>query len=98
MPILLSGIFEEDISPSWLLRYPQLYKECVKKLFFNIKIYLLWILLAIYQGVVCWGVAIMTFNEAAGRDGKYPGLLGESTVNISYVVVVANLQLGRVLK
>jgi hypothetical protein len=54
--------------------------------------------LAIYQGVVCWGVAILTYNEAASIDGKYPGLLGESTVNISYVVVVANLQLARILK
>ena len=54
--------------------------------------------LAIYQGVICWGVSILAYNEAAGPDGKYPGLMGESTVNISYVVVVANLQLARILK
>ena len=95
---MLSGIFEEDISPTWLLKYPQVYKECVKKIYFNIKVYLLWMALAIYQGTVCWGVSILTYNEAASRDGKHPGLMGESTVNISYVVVVANLQLARIIK
>ncbi len=98
VPIIFVGIFEEDISRDWLLKYPQLYRECIAKKFFNFRVYMFWIAIALYQGAFCWGISTWMFNESASSDAKYPGLMGESIINVSYIVVIANLQLARIIK
>ncbi|XP_039003611.1 phospholipid-transporting ATPase 3-like isoform X2 [Hibiscus syriacus] len=93
LPVVMVGLFDKDISPSLSKKYPELYKEGVKNMFFKWRVVVLWAFFAVYQSLVFFYFISASTSTSGGRPGKMFGLWDVSTMAFTCVVVTVNLRL-----
>ncbi|PPR83174.1 hypothetical protein GOBAR_AA37537 [Gossypium barbadense] len=93
LPVVIVGLFDQDISSSLSKKYPELYKEGVRNMFFNRRIVAIWACFAVYQSLVFFYFVSLSSSTSRDSDGKMFGLWDVSTMAFTCVVVTVNLRL-----
>ncbi|XP_039006314.1 phospholipid-transporting ATPase 3-like isoform X2 [Hibiscus syriacus] len=93
LPVIIVGLFDKDVSSSLSKRYPQLYKEGIKNIFFKWRVVAIWAFFAVYQSLIFYYFVTDSSSTSQGSSGKMFGLWDVSTMAFTCVVVTVNLRL-----
>ncbi|KAJ4711220.1 Phospholipid-transporting ATPase [Melia azedarach] len=93
MPVIMLGLFEKDVSASLSKKYPQLYQEGIKNVFFTWRVVAIWAFFSVYQSLILYNFAATSSASAQNSSGKMFGLWDVSTMAFTCVVVTVNLRL-----
>ncbi|KAF9673469.1 hypothetical protein SADUNF_Sadunf10G0027600 [Salix dunnii] len=93
LPVIIVGLFDKDVSASLSKKYPELYKEGIRNVFFKWRVVITWAWSSVYQSLVFYH--FVTTSSASGKNssGKIFGLWDVSTMAFTCVVITVNLRL-----
>ncbi|EOY00261.1 Aminophospholipid ATPase isoform 3 [Theobroma cacao] len=83
----------KDVSSSLSKKYPELYKEGIRNMFFKWRVVAIWAFFAVYQSLVFYHFVTVSSSTSQGSSGKMFGLWDVSTMAFTCVVVTVNLRL-----
>jgi len=71
--VVIMGIFEQDLSASTLLEWPERYVYGQQNMGLNIRKYLAWMLLAAIEGMIVWFIAWAAYgsSDRMGDQGLF---------------------------
>ncbi|XP_027361174.1 phospholipid-transporting ATPase 3-like [Abrus precatorius] len=93
LPVIIVGLFDKDVSASLSKKYPQLYREGIKNVFFKWRVVAIWAYFSIYQSLIFFYFVSSSSLSAKNSAGKIFGLWDVSTMAFTCVVVTVNLRL-----
>ncbi|OIW20411.1 hypothetical protein TanjilG_11102 [Lupinus angustifolius] len=93
LPVIMVGLFDKDVSASLSKKYPQLYMEGIRNVFFKWRVVAIWAFFSVYQSLVFFYFVSTTNLSAKNSAGKIFGLWDVSTMAFTCVVVTVNLRL-----
>ncbi|PKA49367.1 Phospholipid-transporting ATPase 3 [Apostasia shenzhenica] len=93
LPVIIVGLFDKDVSALISKRYPELYKEGIRNMFFKWKVVAIWAFFSIYQSLVIYYFTVISSRNGHNSSGKTFGLWDVSTMAFTCVVVTVNLRL-----
>ncbi|GAV61079.1 E1-E2_ATPase domain-containing protein/HAD domain-containing protein [Cephalotus follicularis] len=93
LPVIIVGLFDKDVSASLSKKYPELYKEGMRNVFFKWKVVAIWAFFSVYQSLVFFYFVTTSSSNGHNSDGKIFGLWDVSTMAFTCVVVTVNLRL-----
>lgn len=65
LPVLLLGVFDQQISNDKLQKVPQLYADGIKQKYYSMRLFLTYSFVAIYQSLICYFVPKLVFTDVA---------------------------------
>lgn len=73
LPVLLLGMFDRQVSDQKILqKVPQLYADGIKQKYYNMKLFMVYSFIAIYQSLVCFFVPMLLLSDVIIASGGYP--------------------------
>ncbi|XWS34910.1 hypothetical protein CRYUN_Cryun21dG0077800 [Craigia yunnanensis] len=93
LPVIIVGLFDKDVSSSLSKKYPELYKEGIRNMFFKWRVVAIWAFFAVYQSLVFFYFVTVSSSTSEGSSGKMFGLWDVSTMAFTCVVVTVNFRL-----
>jgi magnesium-transporting ATPase (P-type) len=90
VPILLLGIYDQDVPKEMMYMYPQLYKPCITDFFFRKKIFFKWIATAIFESVLIAIIPLFAMVNAFQREGA---MWANGSVSFTAVIFVVNIKI-----
>eukprot|EP00854_Cymbomonas_tetramitiformis_P004996 gene4996-6085_t len=95
LPILVVGIFDQDISPEFARRYPRIYQQGPQNVYFNFKVKMAWMLNGVYQScIIASFVMGCLYLFSDRKSGKTVDLWSAGTAMYTCVVCAVNLNLA----
>ncbi|XP_012091990.1 phospholipid-transporting ATPase 3 [Jatropha curcas] len=93
LPVIIVGLFDKDVSASLSKKYPELYKEGIRNVFFKWRVVGTWACFSVYQSLIFYH--FVTISSAGGKNssGRMFGLWDVSTMAFTCVVITVNLRL-----
>lgn len=89
----LKFFFRQDVSASLSKKYPQLYQEGIKNVFFTWRVVAIWAFFSVYQSLVLYNCVTTSSATGQNSSGKIFGIWDVSTMAFTCVVVTVNLRL-----
>lgn len=83
----------QDVSSSLSKKYPELYMEGIRNVFFKWKVVAIWAFFSVYQSLIFFYFVSSTNLSAKNSAGKVFGLWDVSTMAFTCVVITVNLRL-----
>lgn len=93
METMYCCIFCQDVSASLSKKYPELYREGIKNVFFKWRVVTTWAIFSIYQSLVFYYFVTVSSSSSQASSGKVFGLWDISTMTFTCIVVTVNLRL-----
>ncbi|MQL96868.1 hypothetical protein Taro_029549 [Colocasia esculenta] len=93
LPVIIVGLFDKDVSASLSKKYPELYKEGIRNMFFKWRVVAVWAFFSVYQSLVFYNFTVSASRKGNSSSGKIFGLWDVSTMAFTCVVVTVNLRL-----
>ncbi|KMZ61764.1 putative Phospholipid-transporting ATPase [Zostera marina] len=93
LPVIILGLFDKDVSASLSKRYPELYLEGIKNMFFKWRVVGVWAFFSVYQSLIFYYFTSAASTNGLNSSGKIFGLWDVSTMAFTCVVVTANVRL-----
>ncbi|KAL5980614.1 Phospholipid-transporting ATPase 3 [Asimina triloba] len=94
LPVIILGLFDQDVSASLSKKYPQLYKEGIRNAFFKWRVVAEWAFFSVFQSLVLYYFTAAASRSGLNSSGKTIGLWDVSTMaftcveNIYFVIYV----------
>ncbi|KAK4261232.1 hypothetical protein QN277_004260 [Acacia crassicarpa] len=93
LPVIVVGLFDKDVSASLSRKYPGLYMEGIRNVFFKRSVVATWAFFSIYQSLILFNFVILPSSGAKNSAGKTLGHWDVSTMAYTCVIVTVNLRL-----
>ncbi|KAF2138689.1 uncharacterized protein K452DRAFT_233405 [Aplosporella prunicola CBS 121167] len=93
LPVIILGIFEQDLAPSTLLAVPELYTKGQLSGGFNFKVYLGWIFMASSEAIVVFFCMLGLYGQALFTEDQGLFAMGDLTFTAIVVLISVKLQL-----
>ncbi|KAF5741024.1 phospholipid-transporting ATPase 3 isoform X1 [Tripterygium wilfordii] len=93
LPVIIVGLFDKDVSASLSKKYPELYKEGIRNMFFKWRVIGIWAFFSVYQSLVFYHFVTTSSSTGMNSSGKMFGIWDVSTMAFTCVVVTVNLRL-----
>ncbi|KAJ6846578.1 phospholipid-transporting ATPase 3 isoform X2 [Iris pallida] len=93
LPVIIVGLFDKDVSASLSKRYPELYKEGIRNMFFKWRVVVVWAVFSFYQSLVLYYFIVTGSQNGNSPSGKTFGQWDVSTMAFTCIVVTVNLRL-----
>lgn len=93
LPVIVVGLFEKDVGASLSKKYPQLYQEGIKNMFFKWRVLAVWAFFAFYQSLIFFYFCVAASTKGQNLSGKMLGLWDVGTMAFTCVVITVNLRL-----
>lgn len=93
LPVLMLGLFDKDVSASLSKKYPQLYMEGLRNVFFTWRVVAIWAAFSLYQSIIFFYFVTTSGSKPQTSAGKMFGLWDISTMAFTCVVVTVNIRL-----
>ncbi|XP_027344947.1 phospholipid-transporting ATPase 3-like isoform X2 [Abrus precatorius] len=93
LPVIIVGLFDKDVSSSLSKKYPELYMEGIRNVFFKWKVVAIWAFFSVYQSLIFFYFVSTSNLSAKNSAGKIFGLWDVSTMAFTCVVITVNLRL-----
>ena len=65
LPVLLLGMFDQQVSNEKLQKVPQLYQDGIRQKYYSMKLFLTYSAVAIYQSLICYFIPQIIFADVA---------------------------------
>lgn len=85
--------FYQDVSASLSKKYPELYREGIRNVFFKWRVVAVWAFFSVYQSLVFYYFVTTSSDSGQNSSGKMFGIWDVSTMAFTCVVVTVNLRL-----
>ncbi|CAI0379543.1 unnamed protein product [Linum tenue] len=82
-----------DVSAALSKKYPELYKEGIKNMFFKWRVVWTWAFFSVYQSLVFYHFVTISGTSGKNLSGRMFGLWDVSTMAFTCVVITVNLRL-----
>ena len=92
-PCLITFCYEQDLSARNSLQYPETYRAGQLGRYFNFKRFWMWVICAIYHGLLCFWVPCAGMGDLGGEDGQATGLYWLSTLSFTVLIHVVSVKL-----
>ncbi|URE37002.1 ATPase, class [Musa troglodytarum] len=93
LPVIIVGLFDKDVSASLSKKYPELYREGIRNMFFKWRVVAVWAFFAVYQSLIFYYFTTTASQNGHNSSGMIFGLWDVSTMAFSCAVVTVNLRL-----
>ncbi|VVA27683.1 PREDICTED: phospholipid-transporting ATPase [Prunus dulcis] len=93
LPVIIVGLFDKDVSASLSKKYPELYREGIRNVFFKWRVVAVWAFFSVYQSLVFYYFVTTSSDSGQNSSGKMFGIWDVSTMAFTCVVVTVNLRL-----
>ncbi|GAB2214152.1 hypothetical protein Drorol1_Dr00018492 [Drosera rotundifolia] len=93
LPVLMLGLFDKDVSASLSKKYPQLYMEGLRNVYFNWRMVAVYAFFSVYQSLIFYYFIITSGSSPQTSSGKMFGLWDISTMAFTCVVTTVNVRL-----
>ncbi|KAH7515836.1 hypothetical protein FEM48_Zijuj10G0068500 [Ziziphus jujuba var. spinosa] len=93
LPVIMVGLFDKDVSASLSKKYPEIYREGIRNVFFKWRVVAVWAFFSVYQSLIFYYFVTTSSSGAHNSSGKVFGLWDVSTMAFTCVVVTVNLRL-----
>ncbi|XP_051144581.1 phospholipid-transporting ATPase 3-like isoform X2 [Andrographis paniculata] len=93
LPVVMLGLFDKDVNGVLSKKYPELYKEGIRNMFFRWRVVATWAFFSIVQSLVFYYFVVTSTKKAVNSDGMTLGLWDVSTMSFTCVIVTVNLRL-----
>lgn len=93
IPILLSGIYDMDVPPGAVYRYPELYAACIDNEYFTPWVFWGWIMHAVGESLICAFLPPLFLQNSNPRSGAYETFWESGAMTFTVVVVIVNLKM-----
>ncbi|CAL0331481.1 unnamed protein product [Lupinus luteus] len=93
LPVIIVGLFDKDVSASLSKKYPELYMEGIRNVFFKWRVVAIWAFFSFYQSLVLFYFASTSSLTAKNSAGKIFGHWDVSTMAFTCIVFTVNLRL-----
>ncbi|KAJ4849836.1 Phospholipid-transporting ATPase 3 [Turnera subulata] len=93
LPVIIVGLFDKDVSASLSKKYPELYKEGIRNVFFKWRVVVTWACFSVYQSLVFYHFVTTSSKNGKNSSGRIFGLWDVSTMAFTCVVITVNLRL-----
>ncbi|KAF4356098.1 hypothetical protein CsatB_023028 [Cannabis sativa] len=93
LPVIMVGLFDKDVSASLSKKYPEIYMEGIKNVFFKWRVVAVWAFFSVYQSLIFYYFVSSSSSNAQNSSGKMFGLWDVSTMAFTCVVVTVNIRL-----
>ena len=93
IPILVSGIYDMDLLPATVHKYPLLYQAGVESEYFNTVLFWKWILSAVIESIFLSVLPLYLLNNGDYRDGMEASWQQAGATCLTAVVIVVNVKL-----
>ncbi|KAL6187139.1 hypothetical protein ACLB2K_043254 [Fragaria x ananassa] len=93
LPVIMVGLFDKDVSAALSKKYPELYKEGIRNMFFKWRVVATWAFFSVYQSLVFFYFVTSSSHTSVDPSGKMFGLMDIGTMTYTCVVVTVNLRL-----
>lgn len=93
LPVIMVGLFDKDVSASLSKKYPEIYREGIRNVFFKWRVVAIWAFFSVYQSLIFYFFVSDSSSNAQNSSGKMFGLWDVSTMAFTCVVVTVNLRL-----
>ena len=91
---MIALVFDQDVDATNSLKYPHLYGAGHKNVYFNFKVFWIWVALAAWHGSLCYWVTVGAFGyESPNPDGIDSGLWWVSTLAFTLVIHLVTFKL-----
>ncbi|XP_057301942.1 phospholipid-transporting ATPase IF-like isoform X1 [Hydractinia symbiolongicarpus] len=93
MPVLLYGVFEQDLKADSLMASPILYKDMAKNKLLSWKEFAYWMIAGIWHGLVIFLGTKFLYGKSSFDSGMFDyGMFSYGTFVYTLVIIVANLK------
>lgn len=65
LPLLMLGSFDRDLSDSYLMKVAPIYRMGIRQTSYSMKLFLYYLLDALYQSVVCFFIPLLAYQDTA---------------------------------
>ena len=86
-------MFCQDVSASLSKKYPELYREGIRNVFFKWRVVVTWACFSVYQSLVFYHFVIASSAGGKNSSGRMLGQWDISTMAFTCVVITVNLRL-----
>ncbi|XP_064979062.1 phospholipid-transporting ATPase 3-like isoform X3 [Musa acuminata AAA Group] len=93
LPVIIVGLFDKDVSASLSKKYPELYREGIRNMFFKWRVVAVWAFFAVYQSLIFYYFTTTASQNGHNSSGMIFGLWDVSTMAFTCAVVTVNLRL-----
>ncbi|KAG0584958.1 hypothetical protein M758_3G246700 [Ceratodon purpureus] len=93
LPVIVVGIFDQDVNARTSKRYPELYKAGIQNLFFKWRVIMLWLIGATYQSLVFFYFPVSAAQSSQNYSAKMLGVWDVSTLAYTCILTTVNLRL-----
>lgn len=93
LPVIILGLFDKDVGASLSKKYPELYKEGIRNVYFKWRVVLTWACFSVYQSLVFYIFVSMSAKGGKNSSGRVFGHWDVSTMAFTCVVITVNLRL-----
>ncbi|XP_019421458.1 PREDICTED: phospholipid-transporting ATPase 3-like [Lupinus angustifolius] len=93
LPVVIVGLFDKDVSASLSKKYPELYMEGIRNVFFKWRVVAIWAFFSVYQSLILFYFASTSSLTAKNSAGKIFGHWDVSTMAFTCIVLTVNLRL-----
>ncbi|CAK7332719.1 unnamed protein product [Dovyalis caffra] len=87
LPVIIVGLFDKDVSASLSKKYPELYMEGIRNVFFKWRVVVTWACFSVYQSLVFYHFATTSSASGKNSSGKMFGQWDVSTMAFTCVIV-----------
>ena len=89
-PILLLGAIDNDLSFDTVLKFPQIYQDCVKNKAFTVKRFWFWISNAIFEAVICTVMSVQLLDNYDKETGVLATFWDGGFLCLAAIVIICN--------
>ncbi|KAK3272899.1 hypothetical protein CYMTET_18832 [Cymbomonas tetramitiformis] len=94
-PVLIIGLFDQDVSKTASLRVPGLYGAGQRNDFFKTEVLATWIGMGLFQSLICFYVPVAAMHPtSATEDGLMLGVWAIGTAAYSCIIMTVNIRLA----
>ncbi|CDF35124.1 unnamed protein product [Chondrus crispus] len=93
LPPIVLGIFDQELTAEYALAFPEIYSKGQRNTAYNFRVFLSWILSAIWQSAVVFFVCFWGFGDIPQAGGQMLGMWAFGTVVFSVVIFTVHVML-----
>lgn len=93
LPILMLGIYDQDVTKEFALTNPELYIPCIKDYFFRPALFWRWMLAAMAESVVLLVIPLYAVENADPQDGVINTFWEYGAITFTAILFVVNFKM-----
>lgn len=93
LPPIVLGIFDQELVADYALAFPEIYSKGQRNTAYNFRVFMSWILSAIWQSAVIFFVCFWGFGDIPQAGGQMLGMWAFGTVVFSVVIFTVHAML-----